>query len=72
MSNTINKIEIEESFEIDNFDFIQSIYYNLKEKSNINSLGILENTDSSSLFEFVELIKNNVDMTKIYKKKYNL
>ena len=72
MSNIVNKKEIEESFELDNLNLIQSILSSLKQKSSMDSLGILENMDNSTLFEFVELIKNNVDMTQIYKKKYNL
>lgn len=72
IGNIITKNEIEESFENDYNESIEKIYYELKEHCDRSAFGVLEHTDSKTLFDFIELFKNNIDIVNVYKKKYNL
>lgn len=64
--------EIENYFEVTYSDKIMDLYYEIKENAKMASLGMLENEKPNTTFDFVELIKNNIDLVPLYKKKYKL
>ena len=64
--------EIEEEFETANLDLMSKIYYRMIERCNLAHHGIMCKPESSAMFDFFELIKNNIDIRLYYKQKYKL
>ena len=69
---TIPKSEINDWFDTYYRETIDTIYYKIKEKCDNKCVGVLENENNSTMFNFSELLKNNIDVTKVYKKKFKL
>ena len=70
--NIITGEEIEEEFETSNMTLMSTIYYRMIERCNVAHHGIMGKPESSSMSDFFELIKNNVDIHSYYKQKYKL
>ena len=70
--NIITGDEIENFFETSYSDIIQDIYHTIKENCDMADHGILRTPNSFALCDFVDLIKYNVNITKVYKKKFKI
>ena len=70
--NIITGEEIEEEFEISNLNMMSNIYYKMIERCELAHHGIMRKPESSAMFDFFELIKNNIDIRSYYKQKYKL
>ena len=68
----ITSEEIEEDFETSNMALMSTMYYRMIERCNLAHHGIMGKPESSSMSDFFELIKNNVDIRSYYKQKYKL
>lgn len=66
--NIITAQNIEHSFDMKCAHLVDDLYYNIKNTCDLNSSGILLKTNHSSMFNFHELIKNNIDLHSYYKK----
>jgi len=64
----VSKYDMEETFYIKCTHVIDECFYSIKSDCELSSSGILENEQYSSLFDFHELIRNNVDLNHFYKK----
>ena len=62
----------QEEFETANLDLMSKIYYRMIERCELAHHGIMCNRESSAMFDFFELIKNNIDISSYYKQKYKL
>ena len=65
--NIITGEEIEEEFEISNLNMMSNIYYKMIERCELAHHGIMRKPESSAMFDFFELIKNNIDIRSYYK-----
>ena len=70
--NIITGQEIEEEFEISKLTMMSNIYYRMIERCELAHHGIMRKPESSAMFDFFELIKNNIDIRSYYKQKYKL
>lgn len=70
--NLITGKEIEEDFEISKSDMMSNIYYRIIERCELAHHGIMQKRENSAMFDFFELIKNNIDIRTCYKQKYKL
>ena len=66
--NYISKYEMEDTFYIKCSHIIDECFYSIKSDCDLASSGILANEQYSALFDFHELISNNVDLNHFYKK----
>ena len=64
----VSKYDMEEAFDIKCSHVIDECFYSIKSDCEMASSGILANEQYSSLFDFHELIRNNVDLNDFYKK----
>ena len=64
----ISKVEIEESFFLNNRPLLEDIFYSMKEQCDIVAIGVLEKQTVNTMSDFHDLIKNNVDLVDAYKK----
>ena len=72
ITHKVPKEEINDWFETTYSEFIAELFYKLKEKCDNQCIGVLENENNTTLFEFQELIKNNIDIISAFKKKYRI
>ena len=70
--NIITGEEIEEEFTLSKSEMMSNIYYRMLERCDLSHSGIMGNPENSSMFDFFELIKNNIDIRCYYKQKYKL
>jgi hypothetical protein len=70
--NIISKVEIEESFFLNNRPLLENIFYNMKERCDMSAIGVLEKQNVNTMSDFHDLIKNNVDLVGAYKKNYKI
>jgi hypothetical protein len=68
----ISKVEIEESFFLNNRPLLEDIFYRMKERCDRAAIGVLETQTVNTMSDFHELIKNNVDVVGAYKKNYKI
>lgn len=70
--NIITSKEIEEFFELKKGNFIMDMYYELTEDCNRLESGILKDPSYFAYNDFMELIKDQVDVSVYYKKELNI
>lgn len=68
----ITGLEMIDYFELKNGDEILDLYYDIRDKCQDDSFGLMQRLDNSSYSNFVDLIINNSDITEFYKKEYKL
>jgi hypothetical protein len=70
--NIITGREIEDFFELKKGNFVMDMYYELIEDCNRLETGILKNPSFFAYNDFMELIKDQVDVSAYYKKEQNI
>ena len=70
--NIITGKEIEEFFELKKGNFVMDMYYELTEDCNRLETGILKDPSYFAYNDFMELIKDQVDVSAYYKKELNI
>ena len=72
ITHKVPKEEINDWFDTTYREFIADLYYKLMEKCENKCIGMLENENNTTLFEFHELIKNNINIMDAFKKKHKI